>query len=78
MKQPQRLIMKRSGRFKKPCQNFKKAGQPLLLPIAYPTVQAADQILVLQEGCLAEQGTHDALITQDGIYARMYSAGLHE
>jgi ATP-binding cassette, subfamily B, multidrug efflux pump len=31
-----------------------------------------DKIIVLQEGSIAEQGTHRQLLEQDGIYAEMY------
>jgi ABC-type multidrug transport system fused ATPase/permease subunit len=35
------------------------------------TIRAADQILVLQKGRLVEQGTHDSLIAQQGLYASL-------
>jgi len=35
------------------------------------TVQGADQILVLDKGCIAEQGDHKALLALDGQYRRM-------
>jgi ATP-binding cassette subfamily B protein len=34
----------------------------------------ADVILVMQDGSIVEQGTHDDLIAADGAYARLYSA----
>jgi ABC-type multidrug transport system fused ATPase/permease subunit len=43
------------------------------------TVRRADQILVLDEGHLVEQGTHDQLLSREGLYAeffRIQSAGL--
>jgi subfamily B ATP-binding cassette protein HlyB/CyaB len=36
-------------------------------------VRHADRILVIDEGRLVEQGTHDALIEQNGIYARLHA-----
>ncbi|MGD9164932.1 MAG: ABC transporter ATP-binding protein/permease [Chromatiales bacterium] len=36
------------------------------------TVVDADRILVMQEGRIVEQGTHQALLTQQGLYQRMW------
>ena len=36
------------------------------------TIQRADRILVLHKGCLKEQGTHQELLAQGGLYRRLY------
>lgn len=38
------------------------------------TVRKAEKIIVLDKGNIAEQGTHDQLIEQEGIYYAMYQA----
>ena len=35
------------------------------------TVQKADRIVVLDEGRIVSEGRHDALIREDGLYARL-------
>ncbi len=38
------------------------------------TIRDADLILVMQDGAIVEQGTHDALLAADGAYAALYNA----
>lgn len=48
-----------------------------LLVIAHrlDTVMHADQILVLDQGTLCEQGRHTELLTRNGLYARLWAQG---
>ena len=36
------------------------------------TIRHADVIVVLSGGMIVEQGTHDQLISQDGLYRKLY------
>jgi ATP-binding cassette subfamily B protein len=38
------------------------------------TIRDADLILVMEDGQIVEQGTHDALLAAGGAYARLYQA----
>ena len=38
------------------------------------TIRDADLILVMEDGAIVEQGTHDSLLVDDGAYARLYNA----
>ena len=42
------------------------------------TVKMADQILVLQDGEVAERGRHDELLRRDGIYRQIYDLELRD
>jgi ATP-binding cassette subfamily B protein len=35
------------------------------------TVRAANRIIVMDEGCILEEGHHDALVNQGGLYSRL-------
>lgn len=39
------------------------------------TIREADQILVIQGGEIVEQGTHTELVSNSGLYQKLYSVG---
>ncbi|MCK8823647.1 ABC transporter ATP-binding protein [Fuchsiella alkaliacetigena] len=40
------------------------------------TVQRADRILVVKQGQIVEQGSHEELLTKDGVYSKLYDSVL--
>ena len=44
----------------------------LIISHRFSTVRMADRILVIDEGRIAESGTHDQLLAISGIYSQMY------
>jgi subfamily B ATP-binding cassette protein MsbA len=57
---------------------LQKGRTTLVIAHRLSTVQNADQIIVLDRGEIVEQGRHDDLLNRNGLYARMYQAGLKE
>ena len=47
-------------------------GTMLIVAHRLSTIQHADNILVMHKGRIREQGTHQALLAQDGIYKKLY------
>ncbi len=42
------------------------------------TVMGADKIIVLDQGRLVEEGTHDSLMARKGLYAQVHEAQLRD
>ncbi|MCY4232411.1 MAG: ABC transporter ATP-binding protein [Bacteroidetes bacterium] len=56
----------------------KRQGHHTMILISHriSSIKGADQIIVLDQGQIAEQGTHLSLMKQDGLYAQMYQRQL--
>ena len=44
----------------------------LIIAHRLSTIRAAHRILVIQDGAIAEQGTHQELLEKNGVYATLY------
>lgn len=51
--------------------NLMKNRTSIVIAHRLSTIQNADQIVVINKGRIVEQGTHDELINQNGIYTRL-------
>lgn len=55
----------------KAVEDLAKSRTTLIVAHRLATVKKADRILVFDEGKIVAQGTHDALVAEDGLYARL-------
>ena len=53
--------------------NLMRGKTVLMVAHRLSTIRDADQILVFDQGRLAERGRHDALVAQGGVYARLWN-----
>ena len=55
-----------------------KGRTTILISHRVSTVRAADRILVIENGAVAEQGSHEELLAAGGYYADLYQKQLLE
>jgi subfamily B ATP-binding cassette protein MsbA len=56
-------------------ETLMKQRTTLVIAHRLSTIVNADRILVMAEGRIVEQGSHDALLARNGLYARLHAAG---
>jgi len=49
-----------------------KSRTTLIIAQRFSTIKTADKVLVLENGSLAEFGTHDELMAKEGVYRKVY------
>lgn len=52
-------------------ENIRKDRTTIVIAHRLSTIMGADMILVLNKGCLVEQGTHTSLLARNGYYAKL-------
>ena len=58
----------------KAMDNLMKGRTSFVIAHRLSTIRDADIILVMQDGDIVEQGSHDALMAQNGFYAKLYNS----
>jgi len=58
----------------KAMDNLMKGRTSFVIAHRLSTIRDADRILVMKDGDIVEQGTHDELIAKDGLYAALYNS----
>lgn len=53
-------------------RDLKRDRTAILITHRFSTVRMADRVVVLDDGSVVEDGSHEALLAADGLYARMF------
>ncbi len=72
------LDIKTEQLIQKNIEEVSRNSTTLIIAHRLSTVVYADEIIVLDHGRIAEQGTHEALLQQGGLYAQLWSRQTHE
>ena len=62
------------GRIQKAMNNLMKGRTSFVIAHRLSTIKDADIILVMRDGDIVEQGTHEELLAKNGFYAELYNS----
>jgi len=68
------LDQRTEDKVKRALARLSKAKTTITVAHRLSSVIDADQIYVLENGYIAEHGSHDVLLAKDGLYAKMFTA----
>lgn len=57
----------------KALENLMKGRTTFIIAHRLSTIKKADRIIVIKDGLIAEEGTHDTLLAQNGVYHMLYT-----
>ena len=66
------------ARIQKAMDNLMKGRTSFVISHRLSTIRDADLILVMKDGDIIEQGTHEELLEKDGFYAKLYNSQFEE
>lgn len=66
------------ARIQKAMNNLMKGRTSFVIAHRLSTIRDADLILVMKDGDIIEQGTHEELLAQNGFYAELYQSQFEE
>ena len=65
-------------RIQKAMDNLMKGRTSFVIAHRLSTIRDADLILVMKDGDIVEQGTHEELLLKNGFYAELYNSQFEE